>query len=98
MNINETGVTGEVADMKTSKSRGRRKSLEPVERLHITIPESLTKRLAAIQDVTHATSIAEVVKDALTLYAAAAEERKHGGHVYFKRVEDGVERQLALFL
>lgn len=80
------------------KARGRPKSLEGGNRLHIYIPESLTNRLLEIQRDTHATSITEVVKSALQLYAAAIEEHKNGGHVYFKRRSDGVERQLALFI
>jgi len=48
--------------------------------------------------LTHASGLTEVVKDALTLYAAAVEEHKNGGHVYFKRENEGVERQLALFI
>jgi hypothetical protein len=58
----------------------------------------LTKRLLEIQQYTHANTITEVLKSALTLYAAAVEEHKSGGHVYFKRKDDDVERQLALFI
>ncbi len=80
------------------KSRGRRKSPESGSRVHLYMPETLLKRLEEIQRDTHASSITEVVKDALTLYAAAVEEHKNGGRVYFKRHSDGVERQLALFI
>jgi hypothetical protein len=80
------------------KPRGRPKSAEAGNRVHISIPESLTVRLQEIQRATHATSITEVVKAALTLYAAAIDEHKNGGHVYLKRKDDGVERQLALFI
>ncbi|MDO8400740.1 MAG: hypothetical protein Q7T45_23275 [Bradyrhizobium sp.] len=83
---------------KERKSRGRPKSLEPGNRLHIYIPESLTQRLLEIQRDTHASSITEVVKAALQLYAAAVEEHKKGGSVFLKRKDDGVERQLALFI
>jgi hypothetical protein len=39
------------------------------------------------------------VKAALQLYAAAVEEHKRGGDVYFKRKDgEGGERQLALFI
>jgi len=87
------------ADVRVArKSRGRRKSPEVGSRVHLYIPESLIKRLEQIQLDTHASSITEVVKDALTLYAAAVEEHKNGGHVYFKRNSGGVERQLALFI
>jgi hypothetical protein len=81
-----------------NRGRGRPKALEPGNRLHIQIPESLTQKLAEIQRDTHASSITEVVKNALTLYAAAVEEHKAGGKVFFKRKgEDGV-RQLPLFI
>src|SRR5262245_15155200 len=92
-------VEGAVREGETpqQKPRGRRKSVEGGNRLHIYIPESLTARLQEIQRETHASSITEVVKQALTLYAAAVEEHKKGGYVYLKR-NDGVERQLALFI
>jgi hypothetical protein len=86
----------------TAASEGRRpgrpKSLpEGGSRLHIYIPDTLVTRLQEIQRETHANSITEVVKAALTLYVAAVDEHKNGGHVYLKR-KDGVERQLALFI
>jgi hypothetical protein len=88
-----------VADVQEARrTRGRPKSPEVGNRFHISIPESLTNRLLEIQRDTHATSITEVVKAALQLYAAAVEEHKAGGHVYFKRKDEGVERQLALFI
>jgi hypothetical protein len=88
-----------VADARGARrTRGRPKSLEPGNRLHIYIPESLTNRLLEIQRDTHASSLTEVVKNALTLYAAAVDEHKNGGRVYFKRKDEGGERQLALFI
>ena len=96
--MTENDQSGAVEALDTHKARGRPKSVEAANRLHIAIPESLTKRLTEIQRETHASSITEVVKNALTLYAAAIEEHKSGGHVYFKRANEGVERQLALFI
>jgi hypothetical protein len=58
----------------------------------------LTARLQELQRDTHASSLTEVVKSALTLYAAAVEEHKNGGRVYFKRKDESGERQLALFI
>jgi hypothetical protein len=88
-----------VADVREARrTRGRPKGAEAGNRFHISIPESLTKRLSEIQHDTHATSITEVVKNALQLYAAAVEEHKKGGAIYFKRKDEGVERQLALFI
>ena len=80
------------------KTRGRPRNPQPGNRLHIFLPETLTNRLEEIQVYTHASSLTEVVKSALTLYAAAIEEHKAGGFLYLKRKEDGVERQLALFI
>ncbi len=97
MTIIEPG-TGEHQTFNGRRPRGRPRNPENGNRLHIYIPESLTQRLLEIQRDTHASSITEVVKNALTLYAAAVEEHKNGGHVYFKRENEGVERQLALFI
>jgi hypothetical protein len=72
------------------QNEGERRSQSPHGNLFTTMPQ--------IQRETHASSITEVVKNALTLYAAAIEEHKSGGHVYFKRANEGVERQLALFI
>jgi hypothetical protein len=80
------------------RGRGRPKNLEPGNRLHIQIPESLTQKLLEIQRDTHASSITEVVKNALTLYAAAVAEHKCGGHVLFKRKDEEGARQLPLFI
>jgi hypothetical protein len=86
-----------IAAREEGRARGRRKSPEAVNRLHIYIPETLTKRLMEIQRDTHASSITEVVRNALVLYAAAIEEHKNGGHVYLKR-KDEPARQVALFI
>jgi hypothetical protein len=87
-----------VEAVEARRARGRPRAPEGGNRLHIYVPESLTKRLQEIQEQTHASSITEVVKAALQLYAAAVEEHANGGHVYFKRKDEGVERQLALFI
>jgi hypothetical protein len=86
------------ADGSSARARGRRKNPEATSRLHLYMPETLIKRLEEIQRDTHASSITEVIKDALTLYAAAVQEHKSGGNIYFKRTGDGIERQLALFI
>jgi hypothetical protein len=81
-----------------SRSRGRPKSFAATNRLHLNLPESLTERLVEIQRDTHASSITEVVKNALQLYVAAIQEHKSGGYLCFKRKDQEGERQLALFL
>jgi hypothetical protein len=80
-----------------AKSKGRSKSPEPGNIVHLYLPESLIKKLSEIQEYTNANSLTEVVKSSLRLYAAAVEGHKQGGRVYFKRKDD-VERQLALFI
>jgi hypothetical protein len=79
------------------RGRGRPKAADKSMRIHIVMPEALAKRVVEIQKETHATSITEVVKNALVLYAAALEEHKQGGVLVFRRPK-GVERQLALFV
>jgi|SRR6185295_4824121 len=98
LEIEKSAGPGEDAIPLAPRSRGRPKSLEAGNRLHINIPESLTKRLLELQRDTHASSITEVVKNALQLYAAAVGEHKSGGHLYFKRKDEERERQLALFI
>ena len=100
MEIEKNGENGNGKHVAAAapRSRGRPKSLSAGNRLHINIPESLTQRLLEIQRDTHASSITEVVKNALQLYAAAVEEHKSGGNVYFKRKDQEGERQLALFI
>ena len=84
--------------MTDTRARGRPKSAEAGTRFHISIPETLSNRLVEIQRETHANSLTDVVKSALQLYAAAVDEHRNGGHVYFKRKDEEVERQLALFI
>jgi hypothetical protein len=87
---------GKCVSVPARRSRGRPKN--PGTKVHISLPESLTERLHAVQLATHAGSLTEVVKSALLLYAAAVEEHQSGGHLYFRREHEGAERQLALFL
>ncbi len=89
--------------LERNRGRGRPKAVrerkkEAVPRVHVSLPETLTDRLLEIQQYTHANTITEVLKAALTLYAAAVEEHKNGGNVYFKRKDENGERQLALFI
>jgi hypothetical protein len=90
------GVIKPISSGDARRPRGRPKNVE-ASRIHLSLPESLLNRLQEIQRDTHANSLTEVVKAALQLYAAAVEEHKNGGRVYF-RDEEGRERQLALFI
>jgi hypothetical protein len=85
-----------INDDDSRRTRGRPKSA--AGRVHISIPESLITRLQEIQRDTHASSLTEVVKAALQLYAAAVEEHRHGGGVFLKRRDGKGERELALFI
>jgi len=92
------GIVKPINNEQQPRSRGRPKKTDS-SRLHISIPDSLVSRLQELQRDTHASSLTEVVKAALQLYAAAVEEHKNGGGVYFKRKDgEGGERQLALFI
>jgi hypothetical protein len=98
MTITDTNVGAEV---RARRPRGRPRSSKTTEsgsRIHISIPDTLANRLLEIQRDTHANSLTEVVKAALQLYAAAVEEHKAGGRIYLKRQNEGIERQLALFI
>ena len=59
--------------------------------------QTLKDRVEELQYDTHASSITEVVKNALALYAAAVDLHNKGGSLLFKD-EKGVERELTLFL
>jgi hypothetical protein len=67
MSMTDTSLganTGPIA-RNVRRARGRPKSPETGNRVHIYIPDSLTRRLEEIQRDTHATSLTEVVKAAL---------------------------------
>ena len=76
---------------------GRPRNVVPEARLHVTMPQSLKERLEEIQSETHAISISEVVKDALTLYAAALDVHMKGGCLQFKD-KDGQAERVTLFI
>jgi hypothetical protein len=90
------GIIKAISNGEARRPRGRPKSAE-ASRVHLSIPETLIERLHEIQRDTHASSLTEVVRDALQLYAAAVEVHKKGGHICFKD-DKGGERQLALFI
>ena len=90
------GVIKAITGGEGRRVRGRPKNVE-ASRVHLSLPETLLNRLQEIQRDTHASSLTEVVKDALQLYAAAVDEHKKGGRLYFKD-ENGHERQLAIFI
>jgi hypothetical protein len=89
-------VIKSISDVEPRRVRGRPKNAES-SRVHLSLPETLLDRLHEIQRDTHASSLTEVVKNALQLYAAAVEVHKNGGTVCFKD-DKGGERQLAIFL
>jgi hypothetical protein len=77
------------------RSRGRPKSREGGSRVHIFVQDSMMERLLELQEYSHASSITEVIKNALQLYAAAVHEHKSGSRLCFK--DDEGERQLLIF-
>jgi hypothetical protein len=90
------GIVKSITSGEARRARGRPKSAE-ASRVHLSLPETLLNRLQEIQRDTHASSLTEVVKNALQLYAAAVEVHKNGGSICFKD-DMGGERQLALFI
>lgn len=61
--------------------RGRGRGVE-TSRVHITLPEELSDRLAEIQKDTFASSVTEVIKNALLVYAGLLEDHKSGKKFY----------------
>ncbi len=96
----EIKMTGKAAVSDQSKpGRGRPpKAQDEGKRTHISVPESMAARMEDIRKQTHASTLTEVVKNALAFYSAVVAEHQAGGQVYFKRTLDGTERQLALFI
>jgi hypothetical protein len=69
-----------------------------VSRLHVTLPDSLQTRLGEIASAAHATSTAEVFRNALTVYAALLDAHQAGKHVLIQN-PDGTDRErLRLFI
>ena len=68
------------------------------KRIHISLPGTLAARLQQIQRDTHASTLTEVFKDALMVYAALLEEHKKGNGVFIKDEKSAVEVRIPLFL
>ncbi|SEM74212.1 hypothetical protein [Bradyrhizobium sp. OK095] len=66
-------------------------------RLHISLPPEVLQRLKTIQTETYATSLTEVIKNSLIVYAALLSEHKKGREIY-TRGTDGPEARLPIFL
>jgi hypothetical protein len=64
-----------ISNKEAHRARGRPKNVES-SRVHLSLPETLLDRLHEIQRGTHASSLTEVVKNALQLYAAAVDMHK----------------------
>jgi hypothetical protein len=79
------------------RKRGRSQS-GAMTRLHVTLPEDLSERLAEIQKETFAASIAEVIKSALIVYVALLEEHKQGRQVFTQSKDKSDPQRLAIFL
>jgi hypothetical protein len=95
--VNERKRRPAVGFIRTDQAPNFEKYVELLE-LTSQVPDLLMQRLLEIQRDTHASNITEVVKNALTLYAAAVEEHRFGGHVFFKRKDEEGVRQLPLFI
>ena len=67
-------------------------------RVHVSLPEDLSERLVEVQKETFASSIAEVIKNALVVYVALLEEHKQGRQVFTQSKDKGDPQRLAIFL
>lgn len=66
--------------------------------LLVDIPDVLKQRLEEIRKRRNLSSLDQVVRDALTYYVAAVEQRDAGGNIIFEREENGVLKRVAAFI
>ena len=64
-------------------------------RMNLDMAEPVRKRLEDLRDETHADSLSEVIRRALSLYDLAWTETQRGG-VTIIRSKDGTEKQIQL--
>jgi hypothetical protein len=64
-------------------------------RLNLELPQPVRENLARLQDETHSSSVAEVIRRALALFDLAVEHTKEGGDVVLRR-KDGTEKTIHL--
>ena len=79
----------------------RRRGRSPngaTSRVHVSLPEDLSERLVAVQKETFASSIAEVIKNALVVYVALLEEHKQGRQLFTQSKDKSDPQRLAIFL
>lgn len=89
----KTADTHAHAEAETSRSPSR-----SVARLHVTVPEGLQRKIDELAEASHATSTAEVFRNALTAYAALLDAHTQGRQVIIQN-PDGTDRErLRLFL
>lgn len=76
-------------------AKAARKDSSRVKRVQMDMPERSFKRLNRIQEITEATSYAEVVRNALRLYESLILEVEDGGEVFVRK--KGTETKLHVF-
>lgn len=79
------------------RKRGRSANVATA-RVHVSLPEDLSERLVEVQKETFASSIAEVIKNALVVYVALLEEHKQGRQVFTQSKDKSDPQRLAIFL
>lgn len=66
-------------------ARPAKPSSQEMKRVQMDMPERSVARLKALQEMTDASSYAEVVKNALRLYEALVQEVEAGGEILIRR-------------
>jgi hypothetical protein len=94
METSDTQVAGRESFV---RKRGRSTN-GATARVHVSLPEELSQRLAEVQKDTYANSIGEVIKDALVVYVALLEEHKQGRQVFTQSKDKSDPQRLAIFL
>jgi hypothetical protein len=90
-------VAAQAATSRVARSEKGSGTNDNVNRLTLRLPNSLVERLEHIQEVTHASSLNEVIKNALLFYDALVEERANGNDVYVISPE-GEKTKYRIFL
>lgn len=66
--------------------------------MHLKVPDELKQRLEEIQKKRNLPSVEYVLKDALTYYVAAVEQRDAGGNIFFEHGEGKDFQRIPVFI
>jgi hypothetical protein len=76
-------------------ARPAKSSRPPLKRVQMDLPPKSLDRLKRLQEVTEASSYAEVIRNALRLYEAIVTESENGGELMLRR--EGLIQPLHVF-